>query len=32
VRVDWKRRQVSLSDGQVVGYSNLLSTISLPGW
>ncbi|ATB31742.1 protoporphyrinogen/coproporphyrinogen oxidase [Melittangium boletus] len=29
--VDWKARQVSLSDGRTLGYSQLISSISLPG-
>jgi protoporphyrinogen oxidase len=30
VSIDWKARQVQLSDGRVLGYSHLVSTVSLP--
>src|SRR5512140_104544 len=29
--IDWKARRASLSDGRVLGYSHLVSTVSLPG-
>ena len=29
--IDWKARRVTLSDGRVLGYSQLISSISLPG-
>ncbi|WP_163995832.1 protoporphyrinogen/coproporphyrinogen oxidase [Pyxidicoccus caerfyrddinensis] len=29
--IDWKARKVTLSDGRVLGYSGLVSSISLPG-
>ena len=29
--IDWRARQVTLSDGRVLGYSQLVSSISLPG-
>jgi protoporphyrinogen oxidase len=29
--IDWKAKRVTLSDGRVLGYSNLISTVSLPG-
>ncbi|WNG39080.1 NAD(P)-binding protein [Archangium violaceum] len=29
--IDWKARQVTLSDGRTLGYSHLVSSISLPG-
>lgn len=29
--VDWRARTVTLSDGRVVGYRELISTVSLPG-
>lgn len=31
VSIDWKAKTVSLSDGRTVSYSDLVSTISLPG-
>jgi len=30
-RIDWQRREVSLSDGRVLPYGELVSTVSLPG-
>jgi protoporphyrinogen oxidase len=29
--IDWKGKRVSLSDGRTLGYSHLISTLSLPG-
>lgn len=31
VSIDWKARKVALSDGRTLGYSGLVSSISLPG-